>query len=155
MTMISPSHFHIVSYEVASEGAGSMIVLGGWATGTGQYTLRTSISIRSVKLQDHYTIPYQLPHQKQAESGSMVSLVLWDISFQERQGRVSPWSPHKRRDQRRRWWRKEWRLVPSCRAGRVPKRSRWEGKPVVEQGQRTLYSTDVVVGNLNRETGRE
>jgi hypothetical protein len=36
-TMISPSHFHIVFYEVASEGAGSMIVLGGWATGTGQY----------------------------------------------------------------------------------------------------------------------
>jgi hypothetical protein len=38
-----------------------MIVLGGWATGTGQYALRISISIRSVKLQDHYTTPYQIP----------------------------------------------------------------------------------------------
>ena len=34
-TMISQSRFHIVFYEVASEGAGSVIVLGGWATGTG------------------------------------------------------------------------------------------------------------------------
>jgi hypothetical protein len=122
-TMISPSHFHIVFY-VASEGASSMVILGGWATGASQYALRMSIFIRSVDLQDHYTIPYQLSHQKQAESGLMVSLVLWDISFQERQGRVSPWSSHERRTQRRRWWRKERRPVPSCRAGRVPKRSR-------------------------------
>jgi hypothetical protein len=125
---MSPSRFHIVFCEVASEGEGPMIVLGGWATGTGQYGRRMSISIRSVNLQDYYTIPHQLPHQKQAEPGPMVSLVRWDISFQERQERVSPWSSHERRDQRRRWWRKEWRPVPSCRAGRVPKRSRWGGE---------------------------
>ena len=35
-----------------------MIVLGGWAKWTGQYALRMSISIRSVKLQDRYTVPY-------------------------------------------------------------------------------------------------
>jgi hypothetical protein len=61
-----------------------MIVLGGWATGTGQYVRRMSIYIRSVNLQDYYTIPHQLPHQKQAEPGPMVSLVRWDINFQER-----------------------------------------------------------------------
>jgi hypothetical protein len=46
---ISPSHFHIVLYEVLSDGAGSMIILGGWATGAGQHALRMSISIRSAR----------------------------------------------------------------------------------------------------------
>jgi hypothetical protein len=48
------------------------------------------ISIRSVNLRDCYTVPYQLPYQKRAESGLMVNLVLWNISLQERQERVSP-----------------------------------------------------------------
>jgi hypothetical protein len=42
-----------------------MIVLGGWATGTGQYVRRMLIFIHSVNLQDHYTIQHQLPRQKQ------------------------------------------------------------------------------------------
>jgi hypothetical protein len=121
--MMSPSRFHIVFYEVAWEGADPVIILRGWATGTRQYRCRISISIRSINLQDYYTIPHQLPRQKQAAPGPTMSLVRWDISFQERQERVSPWSSQEIRDQRRRWWRKEWRPVPSCRVGRVPKRS--------------------------------
>jgi hypothetical protein len=53
------------------------------------------ISIRSVNLRGYYTIPYQLPNQEQAKSGTlllrrlMVNLVLGNISLQERQERVS------------------------------------------------------------------
>ena len=56
---------------------------------------RIPVSIFPANLRDYYTIPQQLPLvEKKAESGRsalylMVSLVLWNIGFQERQERVS------------------------------------------------------------------
>jgi hypothetical protein len=83
----------------------------------------------------------------------MVSLVLWDISFQERQGRVSPWSSHEGRYQRRRRWWKETSSVLSCwassEAKSVGRGNLWWG-----EGGALFCSTNVVIGNLNRETGR-
>jgi hypothetical protein len=54
------------------------------------------ISIRSVNLWDYYTVPYHLPPSKTSRVGGlfsralMTSLVLWNISLQERQERVGP-----------------------------------------------------------------
>ena len=50
------------------------------------------VSIHSINLQDYYMIPYRL-HQNRTELGLTVSLVLRDISLQERQERAGTGHP--------------------------------------------------------------
>ena len=151
-SMMSPSRFHIVFYEVAWEGAGPVIALRGWATGTGQYGRRMSIYIRSVNLQDYYTTPHQLPHQKQAETGPMVGLIRWISASRNDKNASALGRP--RRD------------VTSVGGGSGRNGDRFRRIELGEFrsevggdggacGGELFYGIDVVVGNLNKETGRE
>jgi len=107
----------------------------------------------SVNLRDDYMTPCQLLHQDQAGSTLMVSFVLWNISLQERQERISP--GRSRSDmagvsggsgRSGNWFR---RIVFGEFRGEVGGEG---GSLRCSRSGELFYGTDVVIGSLRRGT---